>query len=145
MVGNRAMRPLGVARGIVSGLGPGRNLGPARLVIAAAAIFGSVGLLGSCSSALDTPTAYPAIHDMPPPRPEAPMSQQQLKDVTSDLLTERNKLDAEAKPTPPASIPAKGLTSIAARKKPAKPAPTTDTATGYSPPPSAYSSPQGNP
>jgi hypothetical protein len=82
---------------------------------------------------------------MPPARVETPMSQQELKDVTTDLLSERNKLDAQAQPRPPANIPAKGVTTVAARKKPAKPATPSDTANGYSTPPSAYSSPTGNP
>jgi hypothetical protein len=61
----------------------------AALVVAALA-----GGLGGCSSALETP--YPAVHDMPAPRPEPPMSPEELKRATDVLLSDRERLSAEA-------------------------------------------------
>ena len=42
------------------------------------------------------PSIFPAEHDMPPPRAEAPMDQLQIQQATESLITERNQLNAQA-------------------------------------------------
>jgi hypothetical protein len=75
----------------------GRAMGdrglPWRLAAALAVAGAAAGLCG-CSSALDSP--YPAVHDMPAPRPEPPMSPEELKRATDVLLSDRERLSAEA-------------------------------------------------
>ena len=63
-----------------------RALGP--LAIAAAVAL----LLSGCSS----DTIFPAVHDMPPPRPSATLTPDQVKQATDDLITERQHLSTEA-------------------------------------------------
>jgi hypothetical protein len=67
-------------------------------VAAALTVAVPAALLGGCSAALD-PT-YPAIHDMPAPRSDTPMTAEEIKRATADLVTERNTLNAEAQTTP---------------------------------------------
>jgi hypothetical protein len=74
-------------------------------------------LLSGCS----TEVGLPAVHDMPPPRAEAPLSPDQIKQATDELANERDHLSAAAQvksqpnPTP-------GKKAVAeARKKPASP------------------------
>lgn len=88
-------------------------------VAAALAVAVPAVLLGGCSAALD-PT-YPAIHDMPAPRPDTPMTADELKRATADLVTERNTLNAEAQTAPDNA--ATGSTPPAASNA-AKPTPT---------------------
>jgi hypothetical protein len=67
-------------------------------------------LLGGCSAFIDP--AYPPVHDMPAPRADTPLTPAEISRATSDLVTERNTLNAEAKITPDAdatgSTPAAG-------------------------------------
>lgn len=55
---------------------------------AAAACF----VVAGCSPGVDFPSIFPAVHDMPPPRADAPMDPDQLQQATEDLITERNHL-----------------------------------------------------
>lgn len=64
---------------------------PAVLALAAAACL----LMCGCSPGVDYPSIFPAIHDMPPPRADAPMDPNQLQQATEDLITDRNHLNAE--------------------------------------------------
>lgn len=71
-------------------------------------------LLSGCSPEV----GLPAVHDMPPPRAETPLSPDQIKQATDELANERDHLSAAAqaesqpKPTP-------GKKAVAeARKKP---------------------------
>jgi hypothetical protein len=64
---------------------------PAVLALAAAACL----LVSGCSPGVDYPSIFPAIHDMPPPRADAPMSPDQLQQATESLITDRNHLNAE--------------------------------------------------
>jgi len=77
------------------------RLSLAILVLAAATL-----LVGGCSSATDP--IFPAVHDMPAPRPEAPLTADQVKAATDDLVTQREHLSTEvqtaAQPAPPAKI-----------------------------------------
>jgi hypothetical protein len=55
--------------------------------------------LSACSPGADYPTIFPAIHDMPPPRVEAPLDANQVQQATEDLIAERNRLNGgPAKP-----------------------------------------------
>ena len=49
----------------------------------------------ACSPGADYPTLFPAIHDMPPPRADAPLNSVQVQQATEDLITERNRLNGD--------------------------------------------------
>jgi hypothetical protein len=105
IVGTKAYSPRGLAWGLV----------------AAVAVAAPAALLGGCSAALDP--SYPAVHDMPAPRADTPMTPAEISRATTDLVTERNTLNAEAKTTPDAD--ATGSTPAAtkgAKTAPAAPA-----------------------
>jgi hypothetical protein len=63
----------------------------ATLTIGAAALL----LLAGCSSS-STPSLFPAVLDSPAPREDAPLSPNQVKQATDNLIAERNRLCAEA-------------------------------------------------
>ena len=69
----------------------GFALGPKALALAAAACL----LVSGCSPGVDYPSIFPAVHDMPPPRADAPMDADQVQQATEDLITQRNHLSAE--------------------------------------------------
>ncbi len=92
------------------------------LALAAAACF----LVAGCSPGVDYPSIFPAVHDMPPPRADAPMDPDQVQQATEALITERNHLTAQSQgaaqgtgqatnsTNPPAKPPAtKGQTGAA--------------------------------
>jgi hypothetical protein len=84
-------------------------------------------LAAGCSPGADYPSIFPAVHDMPPPRAEAPLDPQQVQRATEDLIGDRNRLNGEAQGAPgkasanPAPKPPNSAT--AAKKTPAKPSP----------------------
>jgi hypothetical protein len=102
-------------------------------------------LLSGCSD-----IGFPAIHDMPAPRADTPLTPDQVKRATDSLICQRDHLSTEAQApaapaAAPANPPAKG--SSAAQKPPppcgqpvaaqtAQP-----TVTGSTQPPSAYAKP----
>jgi hypothetical protein len=47
-------------------------------------------LVAGCSE-----VGFPAVHDMPAPRAEAPLTPDQVKQATDDLISERNHLSTE--------------------------------------------------
>lgn len=61
---------------------------PRTLAVAAAVAF----LVSGCSSDM----GFPAIHDMPAPRAEAPLTPDQVKQATDALISERDHLSTEA-------------------------------------------------
>jgi len=63
-----------------------------------AATLGCV-LLG-CSE-----VGFPAVHDMPSPRAEAPLTPDQVKQATDDLASQRDHLQATAATLQPAAAP----------------------------------------
>jgi hypothetical protein len=77
-----------------------------RSVLAAAACL----LIAACSPGAEYPSIFPAVHDMPPPRVEAPMDQVQVQKATEDLITQRDHLNAQA---PPSTGQAKATTNPA--------------------------------
>lgn len=48
----------------------------------------------------ETPAAYPAVHDMPPARETKPLSEQERKDLETELVATRQRQANPAKPTP---------------------------------------------
>jgi hypothetical protein len=77
------------------------------------AVCATVAVLASgCSPEV----AFPAIHDMPPPRVDSPLSPDQVKQTTDGLISDRNHLSTEmqaaaaataaANPPPPATAAA---------------------------------------
>lgn len=52
--------------------------------------------MSACSPGADYPSIFPAVHDTPPPRAETPMDANQVQQATEDLITDRNRLSAEA-------------------------------------------------
>ncbi|HEX4408322.1 MAG TPA: hypothetical protein VH206_06085 [Xanthobacteraceae bacterium] len=49
--------------------------------------------VSACSPGADYPTLFPAVHDMPPPRAEAPLNPVQVQQTTEDLISERDRLN----------------------------------------------------
>ena len=102
-------------------------------------------LLSGCSD-----IGFPAIHDMPAPRADTPLTPDQVKQATDNLICQRDHLSTEAQaPVPPAGAaanpPAKG--SSAAQKplppctQPVAAQTAQPTITGSTQPPSAYAKP----
>jgi len=46
-----------------------------------------------------TPMIYPAVHDMPPPRNNTTLSEDEKKKLEGDLIAARNRLGASVEPT----------------------------------------------
>jgi hypothetical protein len=88
------------------------GLNGALAMVAAAAM-----LLSGCSPEV----GLPAVHDMPPPRAEAPLNPDQIKQATDELTNERDHLSAatQVKGQPSATPGKKAVAE--ARKKPAPP------------------------
>jgi hypothetical protein len=71
-------------------------------------------LLSGCSPEV----GFPAVHDMPAPRAEAPLTPDQVKQATDQLANERDHLSTATQANTQAS-PAAGKKAMAeARKKP---------------------------
>jgi hypothetical protein len=52
-------------------------------------------------SACSPEAGFPAVHDMPAPRPEAPLTPDQVQQATDSLISKRNQLNAQtAAPAP---------------------------------------------
>jgi hypothetical protein len=73
----------------------GRGRGLMRSFSAMAAAISLLGLLGACSAGLESPSGFPAVHDMPAPRAEAPMTPEQVKQATDTLISERDRLGSQ--------------------------------------------------
>ena len=91
----------------MAGIGVDDRTSVTRLSLASLALAAATALLvGGCSSSTDP--IFPAVHDMPAPRPEAPLTADQVKAATDDLITQREHLSTEvqtaAQPVPPAKI-----------------------------------------
>lgn len=78
----------------------------AGLALASATAF----LVAGCS----TDTIFPAVHDIPAPRPDAPLTAEEVKQATDSLITERDHLSTEtqtaARPAPVAKTAANAKT-----------------------------------
>ena len=100
------------------------------LAIAAAAL-----LLTGCAD-----VGFPAVHDMPAARADAPLTPDQIKEATDNLICERNHLSTEVQANgaagAAANAPGRGAPSACADSATAGPAVTGSTLT-----PSAYAKP----
>jgi hypothetical protein len=80
-------------------------------------------VLSGCSPGVDYPSLFPAVHNMPPPRADAPMDQNQVQQATEALIADRNHLNAEAQGSghanTPSPAPASGATQGTAKYQPA--------------------------
>ena len=64
----------------------------AAVAIVAVAAFA----LSGCSPGSDYPSIFPVAHDAPPPRADTTMDANQVQQATESLITDRNRLSAEA-------------------------------------------------
>jgi hypothetical protein len=114
----------------------------ARLVLGALAIACAF-LVSGCAE-----TGFPAVHDMPAPRADTPLTPDQVKEATDALISERDHLSTEAQGSgqpPPAtdtagnaaSGPQPSSSAQSAAAQPATAATTSSVAQG----PSAYAKP----
>jgi hypothetical protein len=76
-------------------------------------------LLSGCSPEV----GIPAVHDMPRPRAEAPLSPDQVKQATDELVNERDHLSTATQANSPANPPAGKKAMAEARKKSSSTAP----------------------
>jgi hypothetical protein len=60
-------------------------------------------LLSGCASE----NVFPAVHDMPAARSETKLTPDQIKQATEDLISERDRTEAQAAPATTGSIPPK--------------------------------------
>ncbi len=67
-----------------------------RVLAVMAVVAPAAWALSGCSPGADYPSIFPAVHDMPPPRADTPMDPNQVQQATEDLITDRNRLSAEA-------------------------------------------------
>jgi hypothetical protein len=75
--------------------------------------------LSGCSPGADYPSPFPAVHDRPPPRSEAPLDANQVQQATEDLISARDRLSAEAQGGQnKSSGKAKSASASAAKKQP---------------------------
>lgn len=97
-------------------------------------------LVAGCSPGINYPSIFPAVHDMPPPRADAPMDQVQVQKATEDLISQRDHLNAEAPPSKPASG-STGQATASTAKKPAHKRPAQQASAAV--PPATTASAQG--
>jgi hypothetical protein len=81
--------------------------------------------VSACSPGADYPSIFPAVHDMPPPRTEAPLDSEQVQQATEDLISDRNRLNGEAQgpqnKTSAGPAPKSANSAAAGKKSPASP------------------------
>jgi hypothetical protein len=89
----------------------------ASLALAGLAVIAANALLSGCAS----DSAFPAVHDMPAARSETKLTPDQVKQATDDLITERDRTEAQAGgPATTGSIPQhKAATSTQTAAQPA--------------------------
>ena len=64
--------------------------------LVALGVFAACFVLSACSPGADYPSLFPAVHDIPPPRSDAPLDRNQVQQATEDLISARDRLSAEA-------------------------------------------------
>ncbi len=67
----------------------------ARLALAGLAVASTAVLVSGCSS----DTGFPAVHDMPAARTETTLTPDQIKQATDNLISERDRIEAQAQGT----------------------------------------------
>jgi hypothetical protein len=86
---------------------------------AAIAVMAGVCLLLSACSPGEYPSLFPAVHDVPPPRADAPLDPNQVQQATEDLISARDRLSAKAQSKSSTKSAATPVATAAARKPPA--------------------------
>lgn len=76
-----------------------RRSATTRRVAVAWIAAGACLLAAGCSPGADYPSLFPAVHDMPPSRADAPLDPVQVQQATEDLINERDHLTAETQGT----------------------------------------------
>lgn len=90
-----------------------------RLVLSTLAMAAAVAFLVSgCSEAI-----FPAVHDMPAPRTDTTLTPDQVKEVTDNLLNQRDQLGTEAQ-----AVEQQGTATVAADNAAASATPTNSAA-----------------
>jgi len=81
-----------------------------------------VGLPANAPERPATPTAYPAVHDVPPQRPAPLLNESQRAQMESELVSARNRQQTVTGTAPKeeAKEPAKNAKKEPAKKEPAK-------------------------
>jgi hypothetical protein len=80
----------------------------ASLAYAGVAVIAAAVLLSGCAS----DTTFPAVHDIPAARSESKLTPEQIKQATDDLISDRDRTEAQATTTP-------ATTGSIAQRKPA--------------------------
>jgi hypothetical protein len=84
--------------------------------------------LAACSPGVEYPSLFPAIHDTPPPRADAPLDSLEIQRATEDLINARDHLTAEAQarakaapnPPPNPSVKSSAAAGVGVANPPAK-------------------------
>ena len=88
-----------------------------RLLLASLALAAATAVVSGCSS---TDAIFPAVHDMPAPRPDAPLTADEVKQATDSLITQRDNLTTEVQTTAPPAAAAKTATAANSKAAPPK-------------------------
>ncbi|MFZ1920368.1 MAG: hypothetical protein WBD53_05890 [Xanthobacteraceae bacterium] len=65
-------------------------------VVAVLALIAPAALAMSGCSPVSQPSLFPSVEEAPPQRADTPMDANQIQQATQDLITDRNRLSAEA-------------------------------------------------
>jgi hypothetical protein len=63
-------------------------------------------LLAGCSPGVEVPSTFPTVLNTPPPRSDQPMNALEVQKTTEDLISERDRLNAQAPQPAPGKTPA---------------------------------------
>ncbi len=79
-------------------------------------VLATCAVVAVLASGCSPDVAFPAIHDMPPPRADAPLTPDQVKQATDGLISDRNHLstETEAAAAATAAADAQPTASVAA-------------------------------
>jgi hypothetical protein len=75
-------------------------------------------VLSACSPGTDYPSLFPAVHDIPPPRSETPLDPNQVQQATEDLISARDRAEAQTSQNKKATSPSASATDAAGARKP---------------------------
>ncbi len=65
-------------------------------LVAVLALIAPAALAMAGCSPVSTPSLFPAVEEAPPARADTPLDANQVQQATEDLITDRNRLSAEA-------------------------------------------------
>jgi hypothetical protein len=85
---------------------------PAGLALATMTCLSLAGCSPGAEYTTPATSLFPAIHDTPPPRADQPMNSLELQKTTEDLISQRDRLNAQA----PQNAPGKNATNTAKDK-----------------------------